>query len=100
MPHFGFYVATYFLLVWDQGSVKYPKLKFLRSLAKILPSAKIYCRPLISGETPLLEEWTNGKVTFRAPEYSGWIIATNERLKHTILKYNYDKGLIEYYAEK
>lgn len=100
MPHFGFYLMTYFSLTWAQGSINYPKLSFLRSIAKIVPSAKIYCRPLPSGKTPLLEEWVNGELVFRAPEYSNWLYVTHEALKHTIVKYNYDKGLIEYYAEK
>ncbi len=100
MPHYGFYVMTYFVLTWTGGQVQYPKLKFLRSIAKIVPSAEIHCRPLLNGDTPLLEKWVNGECVYQAPEYSTWLYTTHEALKNTIKKYNYDKELVAYYEEK
>lgn len=100
MPHFGFYIRTYFRLVLDSGSINYHRLNFLRSTAKIAPYAEIYCRPLLNGSTPLLERWENGKLVFRAPEYNAWIYATNVALEHTIIKQGYKQELIKRYAEE
>lgn len=100
MPHFGFYLMTYFKLVYKNGSMRYPKLKFLRSFAKLVPYAEIYCRELVDGTTPLLERWENGVCVYKAPESKYWLYTTHERLKQTIVKHNYQTELIEYYEEE